>query len=124
MIRLTLIATATLIFSMGAWADNEPAPARQILADLLTAVASQDYERFIGQGTDEFQASIPETQFGRVTAVMAERIDQGYQAQYLTHLNQQGYRVDIWKISFADDGDDTLARLVVVEGKAAGFLLQ
>lgn len=107
-----------------AWAGNEPAQARQLLSSLLTAVAEENYQAFRALGTADFQAAIPDAEFNRVADVMAERVRQGYEADYLTHLNQQGYRVEIWKISFADGGDDILARLVVFEGKAAGFLLQ
>ncbi|SER72633.1 hypothetical protein [Halopseudomonas bauzanensis] len=123
MLRCVLIAAA-LLLPAAAWADNEPAQARHLLSSLLEAVAAEDYQQFRALGTEDFQTGIPEEEFNRVTDVIAERVEQGYEADYLTHLNQQGYRVEIWKISFADGGDDTLARLVVFEGKAAGFLLQ
>lgn len=122
MLRCVLIAAVLL--PTAAWADNEPAEARHLLSSLLSAVAEEDYPQFRALGTEDFRAGIPEAEFNRVTDAMAERVEQGYEADYLTHLNQQGYRVEIWKISFADGGDDTLARLVVFEGKAAGFLLQ
>ena len=122
MLRCVLLAAVLL--PMTAWADNEPAEAGHLLSSLLSAVAEEDYPQFRALGTEDFQAGIPEAEFNRVTDAMAERVEQGYEADYLTHLNQQGYRVEIWKISFADGGDDTLARLVVFEGKAAGFLLQ
>lgn len=118
------VIVAALLLPVAAWADNEPAQARQLLSSLLTTVAEEDYQAFRTLGTADFQAAIPEAEFNRVVDAMAERVQQGYEADYLTHLNQQGYRVEIWKISFADGGDDTLARLVVFEGKAAGFLLQ
>lgn len=122
MLRCALIAA--MLLPTAAWAENEPAEARHLLSNLLSAVAAENYQQFRALGTEDFQAGIPEAEFNRVTDVMAERVEQGYEADYLTHLNQQGYRVEIWKISFADDSDDTLARLVVFEGKAAGFLLQ
>ena len=122
MLRCALIAAVLL--PIAAWADNEPPEARHLLSSLLSAVAAEDYQQFSALGTKDFQAGIPEAEFDRVTDAMTERVEQGYEADYLTHLNQQGYRVEIWKISFADGGDDTLARLVVFEGKAAGFLLQ
>ncbi|WP_285274961.1 hypothetical protein [Halopseudomonas bauzanensis] len=122
MLRCALIAAVLL--PTAAWADNEPPEARHLLSRLLSAVAEEDYQQFSALGTEDFQAGIPEAELDRVTDAMTERVEQGYEADYLTHLNQQGYRVEIWKISFADGGDDTLARLVVFEGKAAGFLLQ
>ncbi|WP_221627380.1 hypothetical protein [Halopseudomonas xiamenensis] len=123
MSRCVLLA-ASLLLSFGSVADSEPAPARQMLAQLLETVANQDYQQFMQLGTSEFQAGISQDQFGQVAQIVGARIEQGYQAQYLTSLQQQGYRVDLWKISFADGGDDSLARVVLEGERAAGFLLQ
>lgn len=123
MSRCVLLA-ASLLLSFGSVADSEPAPARQMLAQLLETVANQDYQQFMQLGTSEFQAGISQDQFDQVAQIVGARIEQGYQAQYLTSLQQQGYRVDLWKISFADGGDDSLARVVLEGERAAGFLLQ
>lgn len=123
MSRCVLLA-AGLLLSFGSVADSEPAPARQMLTQLLETVANQDYQQFMQLGTSEFQAGISQDQFDQVAQIVGARIEQGYQAQYLTSLQQQGYRVDLWKISFADGGDDSLARVVLEGERAAGFLLQ
>lgn len=123
MSRCVLLA-AGLLLSFGSVADSEPAPARQMLTQLLETVANQDYQQFMQLGTSEFQAGISRDQFDQVAQIVGARIEQGYQAQYLTSLQQQGYRVDLWKISFADGGDDSLARVVLEGERAAGFLLQ
>ncbi|PRB84370.1 hypothetical protein [Pseudomonas sp. MYb185] len=119
-----VLLTAGLLLSFGSVADSEPAPARQMLSQLMGAIASQDYQQFMQLGNDEFQAGISQPQFDEVAQVVGMRVEQGYQAQYLTSLQQQGYRVDLWKISFTDGGDDSLARLVLDGERAAGFLLQ
>lgn len=123
MSRCVLLA-AGLLLSFGSVADSEPAPARQMLTQLLETVANQDYQQFMQLGTSEFQAGISQDQFDQVAQIVGARIEQGYQAQYLTSLQQQGYRVDLWKISFSDGGDDSLARVVLEGERAAGFLLQ
>jgi len=123
MSRYVLLA-AGLLLSLGSVADSEPAPARQMLSQLLETVANQDYQQFMQLGTSEFQAGISQEQFDQVAQIVGTRIEQGYQAQYLTSLQQQGYRVDLWKISFTDGGDDSLARVVLEGERAAGFLLQ
>ena len=48
----------------------------------------------------------------------------GYKATYLTELNLQGNRMLIWKISYEKKGNDMLAKLVMIDGKVAGFWLQ
>jgi len=39
-------------------------------------------------------------------------------------LNQQGKKVHLWKISYEKTKENTLAKLVIVEAKVAGFWLQ
>ena len=46
------------------------------------------------------------------------------QTTYLCQLKQAGYQVHLWKMTFKDDSDDQIARLVLKDGKVAGFFLQ
>jgi hypothetical protein len=48
----------------------------------------------------------------------------GYECVRLGELTQQGCRVLLWKLAYKDGGDDTLAKLVLKDGKVAGFWLQ
>jgi hypothetical protein len=54
----------------------------------------------------------------------APRLDKGYKATYLCQLKQVGHVVHLWKMSFKDDGDDLVCRLVLKDGKVAGFFFQ
>lgn len=90
---------------------------------LLDALAEDDYQRFISRGTPAF-AGIGEDDFRQVSATVAPRLQQGYTIKHLGNLRQQGRDISVWKISFADDGDDLLATLNVTEGRVGGFFLR
>jgi hypothetical protein len=75
-------------------------------------------------GTPEVKAGLTKQMLEGVSAMMAPRMKKGYGVTYLGELKQQGCRVYLWKLTYKDGGDDTLARLTLKEGKVAGFLLQ
>lgn len=94
-----------------------------VVQRLLNAMAQNDYKGFIDQGTPEFGA-LGEPEFAKVANALSPRLKQGYDVTYLGSLRQQGLDISVWKISFADKGDDLLATLNVREGKVGGFFLR
>jgi hypothetical protein len=62
--------------------------------------------------------------FEGVSTLLSPRMKKGYDTAYLGQLKQQGCQVYLWKLVFKDGGDDTLAKLVLKDGKVAGFWLQ
>lgn len=110
-------ATTTQAASTGATAD-EP-----VVHQLLDAMARNDYQGFVAQGTPEFAALEPQ-QFSQVATALSPRLKQGYTVQYLANLRQQGLDISVWKVSFKDQGDELLATLNVRDGKVGGFFLR
>jgi hypothetical protein len=103
----------------------EPAESgRPVLDKLLKATEANDYDSFVADGTDIFKAALTKQMLQGVSAQLSPRMKKGYQCSYLGELNQQGCRVLLWKLAFKDGGDDTLAKLVLKDGKVAGFWLQ
>jgi hypothetical protein len=98
--------------------------ARPVLERLLKAVEANDYDSFVADGTPEVKAALTKQMLEGVSAQMAPRMKKGYDATYLGELKQQGCQVYLWKLTYKDGGDDTLARLSLKTGKVAGFLLQ
>lgn len=94
-----------------------------VVQQLLDAIAQHDYQGFTSQGTPDF-AALGEPEFTQVAAAIAPRLQQGYTAQYLGSLQQQGLDISVWKISFQDQGDDLLATLNVQDGRVGGFFLR
>ncbi len=98
--------------------------ARPVLDKLLKAMEANDYASFVADGTAEVKALLTKQMMEGVSAQMAPRMKKGYDATFLGELKQQGCQVYLWKLAYKDDGDDTLAKLSLKDGKVAGFLLQ
>lgn len=105
-------------------AANPDESSRPVLDKLLKAVEANDYESFVADGTDAFKTGITKQMFESVCKQLAPRMKKGYTCSYLGELKQQGCKVYLWKLVYKDGGDDTLAKLVLKDGKVAGFWLQ
>lgn len=95
-----------------------------LLKRMLSAVEANDYETFVSDGNATFKAALTKQVLEGVSALLSPRMKKGYETVYLGVLNQQGCQVHLWKVAYKDGGDDTLAKLVLKDGKVAGFWLQ
>ena len=124
--RLVMVAMCACWALAGAvcLASGAEDAARPVLDKLLKAVEANDYDSFVADGTAEVKAALTKQMLEGVSAQMAHRMKKGYDATYLGELKQSGCKVYLWKLTYKDGGDDTLARLSLKDGKVAGFLLQ
>jgi hypothetical protein len=95
-----------------------------IVNTLLTAIVTNNYDALVADAAPALKARITRQTFAQVSAQMFPRLQKGYKLQYLGSLRQQGVEVLLWKITCNDGGDDLLAKLVIQEGKVAGFWFQ
>ena len=91
---------------------------------LLTAIATNNYDALIANAAPALKSRITKATFTQVSTQLSPRLKRGYKLQYLGGLKQRGVEVFLWKIIYQDDGDDTLARLVIKENKVGGFWFQ
>jgi len=98
--------------------------AEGIVNSLLTAIATNNYDALVANAAPALKTRITKETFTQVSTQLSPRLKKGYKLQYLGSLKQQGVEVLLWKITFQDGGDDMLARLVIHEGKVAGFWFQ
>jgi hypothetical protein len=110
--------------AMACFAAETSEPGRAVLDKLLKATEANDYDSFVADGTDAFKVGLTKPMLEGVSNQLSSRMKKGYQCSYLGELKQQGCRVLLWKLAFKDGGDDTLAKLVLKDGKVAGFGLQ
>jgi len=110
--------------SISVAADEASPVADRLLKNLLVAVQNNDYDGFVSNGTAAFKAGLTPQMLAGVSAQLAARMNRGYGITYLGQLRQQGLGVYLWKLSFTDGSDDTLAKLVLDQDKVAGFWLQ
>jgi hypothetical protein len=91
---------------------------------LLTAIATNNYDALVANAAPALKTRITQGTFRQVSTQLSPRLKMGYKLQYLGSLRQQGVEVLLWKITYQDGGDDMLARMVIQEGKVAGFWFQ
>ena len=117
-----ILAVLTGIASVIA-ANAEPGETR-ILKKLLGAVEVNDYDSFVADGNAAFKAGLTKQMLESVSIQLSTRMKKGYDTTYLGQLKQQWSQVYLWKLVYKDGGDDTLVKLVLKDGKVAGFWLQ
>ena len=97
---------------------------RGILNNLLSATEQNDYEAFLKDASTQVKAGLTKQMLEGVSAQVAPHMKKGYEVAYLGSLSQQGCEVHLWKLTYRDGHDDTLAKLVIKDEKVAGFWLQ
>ena len=100
-----------------------PAPAERVFTSLLAAIKTDDYAAFVADGEPALKAALTKPMLDEVNAQFAPRMKQGYRTVYLGELNQKGYQVYLWKLSYTGGGDDSLASLSLKAGKVGGFFI-
>ena len=105
-------------------AATETPSTEQTLNTLLTAIVTNNYDALVANAAPALQARITRETFAQVSSQLSPRLKKGYKLQYLGSLRQQGVEVLLWKITFQDGADDMLARMVIQQGKVAGFWFQ
>jgi hypothetical protein len=123
-IRNLFAVLMLLSLSNQSMADNNKSEKQVILSQLMLAISQDNYTAFVSNGNPQFKRGITKQAFGSVTNQVGNLIQSGYKAEYLAELNQQGNKVHLWKISYDESNENTLAKLIIIENKVAGFWLQ
>lgn len=90
---------------------------------ILDAIASADYELFTTVGDSGYKAGITKQMFESVSEQLAPRMTKGYSTTYFGDLKQSSYQVYLWKLSFADGGDEFVVRMTLGGDKVAGIFI-
>lgn len=91
---------------------------------LLSAIEDNDYAAFSLAVDDTMKAAMTKEVFASVVKQMAPRLKAGYNTTYFGDLKKSDFRVHIWKLEFADKGDDVLAEVSTKDKKVGGFFLR
>jgi hypothetical protein len=97
---------------------------QKIFTSLISDIEQNNYTHFISQGNAAFKEGMTKQMLTKVRKQFAARIKKGYSTVFLGNLNQQGYQVYLWRLTFKDRGDDILATLSLKDGKIGGFWLR
>jgi hypothetical protein len=96
---------------------------QRCLNTLLAAIAAENYDQFVSVADDRFRQGITQGTFQLISQGLAPRMQRGYTAAYLGQLQQNGAQVSLWRLAFADGGDDRLARMSMSQDRVDGFLI-
>lgn len=104
-----------------AFAEEELKTEHIVLSQLMKAIADNDYDAFLSNGTPTFKKNIPKQAFSSVSDQLAPLIGKGYTTEYLSKLHQQGNTVHLWKISYGESKENSVAKMGVIDGQVSGF---
>lgn len=114
-----------IICSFDLFAENLDKKVENLFKEEINFVVKDDYKGFVSNGTAEFKKVITPKMFSDVSKQVLERFKIGHEEVFLTTLRKGGHFVYLWKISFKDNGDDIIAKMVLEKGdKISGFWLQ
>ncbi|MBE9185587.1 hypothetical protein IQ270_12985 [Microcoleus sp. LEGE 07076] len=100
-----------------------PQNAIDCLQVILDATASKNYELFTTVGDAGYKAAITQEMFDDVSEQLGSRLQSGYSITYFGDLKQGDDSIYLWKLSFADGGDEFVARMAMNEDKVAGIFI-
>ena len=120
---LMLTCLLSLFVASSALAGNESQKEQAALSQLMKAVSDNDYDAFLSNGTPEFKKNVSKQAFDSVTGQLGLLIRAGYTTEYVSKLYQRGVIVHLWKISYVNSKENSLAKLIMTDGKVAGFWL-
>jgi hypothetical protein len=121
----SLIISALAVFMASGTVQAQQVPLRQyepIFNQMLNAIQSRSYDRFVANGDARFRSGFTEKMFEELAQRLGPRLQQGYSAPFLTTLHQQDYMVYVWKLAFKDGKDDFLVTLFIKNGNISGFM--
>ena len=128
---LGAVAAAALTATVS-WLAHKSATQAAIQADqsaqrcfdtLLSATAANDYKQFVSVADDTFRRSITPKDFQSISQSLAPRMKAGFTPTYLGKLRQEGTEVSMWRLTFADGGDDRLVRMSLAQDRVNGCLI-
>ncbi len=98
------------------------ADASSLLAELLQAIQSNAYDDFVAKGSAFFKAAVRRALLAKLSTNLGARLAAGYQAKCLGRLHRSEGMLWLFRLEFADGGDDALISMVTDGWQVAGFL--
>jgi hypothetical protein len=96
--------------------------ATSLLRELLEALQAGAYDDFVAKGSAAFKAAASADLLNTGSrAKLAARLAAGYQPSLLGHLRRGEARVWLFRLEFADGGDDALAHMRMDGWQIAGL---
>lgn len=94
---------------------------QEAILGALEAIEADDFANFALLGTDNFKAGLKKEWFDSMVKESAPRLQNGYNIVYFGDIKREDYTVYMWKLVFADKGDDWLGEISWKNSKMDGF---
>ena len=124
-IRLNFPALAPLPHESEAQPGTGPgqADASSLLAELLRAIQGNAYDDFVAKGSAFFKAAVPPAMLRGLSAKLGARLATGYQTTLLGSLRRHEGTLWLFRLEFADGGDDALVSMPTDGWQVASFVI-
>ncbi|HJX63652.1 MAG TPA: RNA polymerase sigma factor [Polyangia bacterium] len=99
------------------------ADASSLLAELLQAIQANAYDDFVAKGSAFFKAAVPPAMLRRLSATLGARLATGYQTTLLGSLRRPEGTLWLFRLEFADGGDDALVSMPTDGWQVASFVI-
>jgi RNA polymerase sigma-70 factor (ECF subfamily) len=99
------------------------ADASSLLAELLQAIQANAYDDFVAKGSAGFKAAIQPTMLRGLSRNLGAHLAVGYQPSSLGSLRRPGGTLWLFRLEFADGGDDALVSMFTDGWQVAGLLI-
>jgi hypothetical protein len=121
----------TVRFDLHALAPSAPEPesspgigeadASSLFAELLRAIQTNAYDDFVAKGAASFKAAVGTGLFHTISADLGARLATGYQTTSLGGLRRGKAMWWLFRLEFADGGDDSLLSMATDAWQLVGF---
>lgn len=117
--RKVILMISLLMFQNTAFSNDEKILVR--VNELLKATEENNYEAFQKNGSTDFRA-IKKSDFEKVSHQLSKHLKSGSTLTFLTTYKQGGSLIHLYKITFKDNSNDFLVKIVLSEnGETLGF---
>jgi hypothetical protein len=99
------------------------ADASSLLAELLQAIQGNTYDDFVAKGSAVFKAAVQPATLRRLSTNLGARLATGFQPTSLGSLRRPGGTLWLFRLEFADGGDDALVSMFTDGWQVAGFFI-
>jgi hypothetical protein len=94
------------------------------LKQMLDAIQSKSYDRFVADGDAKFKEGYTQKMFEELAGMLGQKLQNGHRVLFLTTLNQQDFVVYVWKLMLKGVREEYLINLFVRDGNVIGFSIR
>jgi hypothetical protein len=100
------------------------ADASSLLTELLKAIQDNAYDDFVAKGSARFKAAVQPSGLRGLSTNLGARLASGFRPTLLGSLRKPKGTLWLFRLEFADGGDDALVSMTMDGWQVAGFFIE